>query len=173
MSDDRYAPPSATVADVDSLPESLERPRLVTIGICLLWVEIVSGIPGLIYSVFTPPQEDPDGSAYWVHVGGLVVQFVFVALSVFLTQMSWRGRNWARVVYLVLLIFGVVMSVVGYAVSYFVLEQGLDIGLTWESAVYLLQMLLDIVAIWLLFTPSANAWYRSMRAARARGHFSG
>jgi drug/metabolite transporter (DMT)-like permease len=173
MSDSRYSPPAATVADVESSVESLERPRIVTIGICLLWAEIVSGIPGLVYSVFTPPQEDPDGSMYWVHVGGLVVQFAFVALSVFLTHMSWKGRNWARVVYLVLLIFGLVMGLVGYAVSYFVLQQGLDMEPTWESAVYLLQVLLDIVAIWLLFTPGANAWYRAMRVARARSHFTG
>jgi len=170
MPDDRYAPPSATVADIESLPESLARPRLVTIGICLLWGEIALAIPGLVYSIFTPLEEDPDVSTYWVHVGGLVVQFAFFALSVFLTQMSWKGRNWARIVTLVLLIFGLVMTMFGYAVSYLVLNQPLDIGLSWESAVYLLQTLLDIVAVWLLFTPGANAWYRAMRAA---GHFTG
>jgi hypothetical protein len=166
MSENRYAPPAATVTDVESRVGSLERPRIVTIGVCLLWAEIALGIPGLVYLVFVTLKQDPHRTAYWVYVGRMVVQFAFLALSVFLTRMCWKGRNWARIAYLVLLILGLVVTASGYAMRYFMLKQLPDIGLSWHSVTYLLQVLLDIMAMCLLFTPGANAWYREMRFAR-------
>lgn len=166
MSQNPYAPPAATVADLDDRTVSLDRPRNVVLAVRLLWTEVAIGIPGLVYEAFNPPGDDSDPSLYWTHLAGLAVTVGFLALSVIINWKIWQGRNWARIVGLVLLIVGLLMSVIGYATSYFVSNEVPDLGTPLFAAVYLLQTLLDIVAIWLLFTASANAWYRAMKSAR-------
>jgi uncharacterized membrane protein YfcA len=169
MSDSRYAPPATAVADFEPEAGSLERPRNVTIGIRLLWISLAAGIPGIMLSTYAifdlPATDDPDRVDFWVEFGALAAAYLFTGLAAFLTHRSWQGRNWARIVTLVLMIVGTLMGLIGLVVGYFLLED-VPNEWTWEDAVYASTTLLDVVAMCLLFTPASNTWYRAMKQAR-------
>lgn len=177
MSDSRYTPPAATVADVESSVESLERPRIVTQGIWLLWVYLVIGVLQVIVEglvAFTPIEDDPDGVSRKYQLIGTVVTLVVIVVMVLLTWFAWMGRNWARITHLVLMILGMLMYGLSILASYwFVPGQEIFTDEWYLTLLFALETVLSVAGVLMLFAPSANAWYRSMRAARARSHFTG
>ena len=87
--------------------ESLERPRIVTIGICLLWAEIAPRDSGAGLFRLRRLKQDPRrhprigcmSAAWWCSSPSSRCQCSS-------PRCRWKGRNWARITYLVLLIFG-------------------------------------------------------------------
>ncbi len=97
-----------------------------------------------------------------------------------LTWFAWRGRNWARITHLVLLIVGMLSyGVAVVAANWLAPEEKLFDEEWYLNVLFALETVLDMAGVLLLFIPSANAWYRAMRAARtlrttrAEVHFTG
>src|SRR5262245_21125810 len=96
MSDNPYAPPKAVVSDAPELPRV--RSRAVKIAVALLWIELALVLVGWVL-------------ASDITVGTLEAEYKFltdvfmvimVAVSVWINIKVWQGRNWARIVALVL-----------------------------------------------------------------------
>ena len=141
MTHNPYSAPRSAVTDTPLPPK--ERPRVVVIAVALLWTEVALG---LLNSLLDWEYLNADTPAAFV----LIVQGVFVALSVLINVMIWRGRNWARIVALVLTILGVA----GYAP-----QIGADFARAPLMAVLgMVELLLDIIALYLVFVPGRQ-WF--------------
>ena len=136
MTDLRYAPPIAPVADV-SLSEP--RPRSVLRACQLLVASTLLGFVGLADLPALPPNAQT-----WAFFGGGLAAFgLVVAFTIWLVVSAYRGRNWARWTLVVLLapswIFGALE----------ISEQLLQVSI--QEVVGLLANALDMLACWLLF----------------------
>jgi len=165
MSENPYAPPSAEVADVRREELSLERPQIVTIGIWLLWLQVLISIPGPVISTFRALEDGPAGPRYLK----LAFVLLIIGFTAFLTLRAGQGRNWARLGHLVLLILRIASVVSSYLLirKMFPERVGSLYSLDDPQRVVLLLVnyLLSVVAVLMLFTPSANDWYRAVRGA--------
>jgi hypothetical protein len=158
VNENPYAPPKARLEDAE--PEGdLTRPQSVVLGVRILWASFGVGVLSSIYDVF----EAASGIANVANTVGTVVSLgVGFAISYLLNTAAWRGRGWSRVVQAVLLAIAIPIIVFAYQLvpqafvfSWFVIA---------TSAI---QQLLNLAGLGLLFAPSANAWYRAMKRARA------
>lgn len=158
MNDNRYAAPATLVADVEDTAVG-ERPRNVVIGVALLWIQLVLGIPGMVYQALNPPVEITEELVRTITLVTMaVVMTGSVVLYAVLNWKCWQGRNWARIVHLVFLGLGL-------AAIYWALPKTFSMS-TIRGVVYVVQMLLDIAAVMLLFSRPANAWFKALREAR-------
>jgi len=136
MTDLRYAPPIAPVADV-SLSEL--RPRSVLRACQLLVASTLLGFVGLA----DLPALPPNAQSWAFFGGGLAALGLVVAFTFWLVVSAYRGRNWARWTLVVLLapswIFGALE----------ISEQLLQARL--QEVVGLIANALDMLACWLLF----------------------
>ena len=159
MNHNPYAPPVAAVEDVQPSAPA-ERPRNVTLAVRLLWLAIFAGLPGAIYGMFN--DELPPGvSRAIVTVASLIMYALLYALMSWLIGAAGKGRHWARVTHAVLISLNV-LGVVWLAPK--VIHNPAFAPLLksiYNIVVYLLQTAMDVVAVVLLFTPSANAWYKT------------
>jgi len=156
MESNPYKPPETEVGDVDEPRPPAERPFNATLGVRLLWVYLLAGLPGTFdlfgSRVMTSPR-DQTQDLFIALVQGIAI--VSYAVNVWLNIMCWKGRNWARITHLVLLSIALMASVFTYS---WTLK-----GPAYQVTVYLLQTALNVAGEALLFTPSASAWYRNMR----------
>jgi len=158
MNDNRYAAPASVVADVDE-PAIAARPRNVVIGVYLLWIELAIGIPGMVYQLLNPAKEIPEGPVKSVLIVFTALVLVSsAALYALLNWKSWQGRHWARVVHLVFLCLGLVIALWTLPATF--------VRSTLQGVVYIVQTALNIPGVILLFTPTANAWYKALREVR-------
>ncbi len=95
MTDLRYAPPAATVADIRAVlpaPPSVRRACQLFVAATLLGLVGLIELPSL-----------PFYARSWIFVmGALVLMGVFVSLTLWLILKIYQGRNWARWTVLVL-----------------------------------------------------------------------
>ena len=183
MPDNPYAPPTSEVADVDADVVSMERPRIVSQGIRLLWAYLAIGLSQVILEGFVAPasvEDEPDAALRRFQSIATVISLVVIAVMVLLTWFAWKGRNWARITHLVLLIIGMLSyGVAVVAANWLAPEEKLFDEEWYLNVLFALETVLNMAGVLLLFIPSANAWYRAMRAARtlrttrAEGHFTG
>ena len=107
-----YRAPRAAVFDIHNEEERGPRPVQAGIAVALLWVTLVLQAAGLtflwrLFRLFTPFM--------FVAAGMLTVIWILMA---FLVAMIERGRNWARITYLVLFLLGLPFSVLSIIGSY-------------------------------------------------------
>ncbi len=127
-----------------------ERPRQVSTALRLLWTSL--GL-GLVTSALD-----------WSYVGAVAsagftvaVLLVVLGLTAFLIVKMGAGRNWARITFLVLFLAGAAPYVPNLIAMY---GRSLLTG-----TVSLLQLVLQIVALYLLFTRPGADWFRRTRVA--------
>ncbi|HET7864149.1 MAG TPA: hypothetical protein VFL86_07040 [Burkholderiaceae bacterium] len=143
--DPRYAPPSTDVADPALLPALPARPRQVQIAVGLLWLSLVLSLPE---AVLSNQQAGEDGMGVAMVVS-LVLIFGFIG---FLNVRIYQGRNWARIVVLLLTALSVVMMLFPSA------EQGAEGPLV--QGLYLFDVLIEVVAIYLVFSKPGSLWFK-------------
>jgi hypothetical protein len=138
---------------MDQVPDSratqlpqiiVAKPQAVRIAVALLWVSLAIGVinPWLVAHGSTPEHL----VAYGIFVllcCGIGIPFV-LAIS--------AGRNWARILLLVLFVAGCVIDAFDYA--------RLAARPTFSAAEFALQTVLQLVALCLMFSRSATPWYR-------------
>lgn len=98
-----------------------------------------------------------------------VQAFVFLPATLLLVQIiavvfAFLRQKWARITLVVLLVWAL-LSVIAGAYSFFTFRQGTFAGLVEIYVFTWTLFLIRAVALGLLFTPSANEWFRA-RAAR-------
>lgn len=150
MSENPYAPPSSQVADIEGDTKSLERPRLVQVGIGLLAIDLLLGVVSL-FSNGAP---------------NVLLNVLILGLMGLITWLAWQGRNWARIVHLVVLLLAVVFTTLAIMALRANPALSPGAGQFFFNAWSIAQNLLNLAGVILLFTPPANAWYRAMKAAR-------
>ena len=155
-----YAPPAAPVADpVETEAAKGERPKEVTWALRLLWASFVLGGIELLQQRF------------------LRVSLVLVLLTSGIPYVivGWilykigRGRHWARVIYLLLWLFGIAYAVLfwrPYAAAF-------DGKHSMSAVITVAKAALDAAGIVLLFVPAANRWFRPNTSRESWGYRAG
>jgi hypothetical protein len=151
MSENPYAPPSSSVADIEnSVP--LERPNPVKIALILCWISLVLALP-VIGAEFVKGPDSGDGDAdpvFFAFMGLFsVAVLVFV---VWVIVAIGRARNWARIVYVVLTGLGLISMIASLPEI---------LTRPWFSGpVELLTAVMDVAIVVLLYLPESHAWFR-------------
>ena len=138
--DARYSPPQAAVEDPPEVQRG-ERPRNVSLAMKLLWASFALGIPSAVHGYLDTP-------AWWF----VAVTLLVTTFAVFLYLKLASGRNWARIVLTALVALGS-LARAAPAEPRLVVLQVLDFSC----------LALELVAVWLLFTRDAAAWFRPVR----------
>ena len=125
-------------------PAKIARPKEVSNGVWLLSLSLLIG------GVRSAIDLKPKVTGVYYLVGLLLLLLVLGFFFFFVFKVS-RGRNWARIVLLILLILGLVLGMPGYI-------QELRTNLV-HGSVSLLIALLQLIGTGLLFMPNANAWF--------------
>jgi len=154
MESNPYKPPESEVTDLEDPPPALERPFNVTWGVRLLWANLIAGVPTFLELFGHGGVDMNETTRLFISILRVIVIGTCVVVA-WLNVMTWRGRNWARITHLVLFGFSLLTSLFTFP--------SLLRGPGYEAMVYLLQLAMNGAGIGLLFTPSASAWYRSLR----------
>jgi hypothetical protein len=149
--DNPYRAPNARVLDLQPVEERGPRPAKVAIAVGLLWLTLLLQAAALtflwrLFRLF---------STEMYVVAGVVT--AIWALVAFFVAMIERGRNWARITYLVVFLLGLPFSAFSIATNY---EQAPLLALSG-----IVQALLQLAAMVMLFAPPAGAWFRGENAS--------
>ena len=147
MRDDRYAPPVAVVADVLPAQPAIERPRQIVLAVQLAAIGYVLGLAVLVVAWDYYSKLQPNGAVLFNQVFAL-------AISVWLYGKVYAGRNWARIVLLVL-------AIVGMA---FTFNQTFVTLLKAAPLIAKVQMVVgigtNVAILWLLFLSPGREWFK-------------
>jgi len=116
-----------------------------------VWFISVSFVIGGIRSVFDLAQK-MSGPAFLLALLGLVI---FLGTCFFFVSKIAAGRNWARIIFLALLLIGLPFAILGYRVE---LRTGLLHG-----SVSILLAILQLIGAYLLLTKNSNLWFRTRK----------
>ena len=142
-----YAPPAAPVADP---LESLEdRPARVAWALWLLWVSVAIGViaPILQFTVLF---------SFSTVIYMLAVNLVRNAVAAWLILKTGERRNWARILVLAWVLVGIGLIAYRWQVYIGRFKASSLLG----AAAWISKLALDWTAVVLLFTPTANRWFK-------------
>jgi peptidoglycan/LPS O-acetylase OafA/YrhL len=141
-----YAPPGAPLAEPQK--DRPDKPAQVRRAVIILWTSLAIGIAQELLNL------DSHAKEYWAIVvlttGGMF------AINALLIHLVSRGRNWARIVLLILTIAGLPV---------YVLWPGEYFTDLWSLVVTCLGIVLDLTALAMLFTGKGAKWYSSRAPA--------
>jgi hypothetical protein len=129
-------------------------PASVRLAVTFLWCGLALGVATIVITdILLRYDQHP---AKWIpaFVALFVIAGVYVAIVIGIAQ----GRNWVRILMLLLVFFGAVDAVVRPAVW-----RSLP---TWRAAEYFLQLLIDGIAVYFIFSRDANPWFRRRGTAK-------
>ena len=138
-----YAPPRAVVSD-HHLNEEIPRPRRVDVAAMLLWVDLSVWFLSALF--------DASGGRVLKGASPVVVVMVIAfsaSLNAWLIVKVATGRNWARILWLVLSVVGMIAQI----------ARGFPSGLVARSS-WILQTLMNLAVFGILLTPSAARWFK-------------
>jgi hypothetical protein len=148
MANDPYTPPKAAVRDLGPDRAIAERPKQVTYAVWMLWLTFLVGLPAIVYEYqrATPEQ---------LSVFLLLIFAVMSVVSIVLIVFTYRGHNWARILMLVLISLALIsfFALFGAYLQYPLLPLASNIAV----------MVLDVLALYLLFTRPGRLWFRKSR----------
>jgi hypothetical protein len=128
------------------------RPTVVDAAVAILAILLVVGFFRSIAHLDTVAMHISPAMA-------MVLMLVATGLSGVLLGLIADGRNWARIVYLAMVLYGIIMTItIGTAVQ----QAPVDV------AIRIATHTTNLIAIVLLFTPASNAWFRQVHELRAR-----
>lgn len=133
--------------------EELIRPSKVAIAVKLLYLTL--GI-GIIRSAIEFSHQAEQSSAKFVL---FVMLFTFAFMSFFI-HMIGKGKNWARITFLVLFIIGIPLSVLPMIQS---LTHNPISGI-----LGLVQSLLQVVAMVALFQNESSSWFKTIKQMKTQ-----
>jgi hypothetical protein len=144
-----YTPPKSYVRDVEPGRLLAQRPRQIVYATLLFWMSFLISVP-LIYWEY---QEAPEEMAATVIATTLLVLILSFMATV--NVAVWRGRNWARIVFLIFSVLSVVAFVA-------------DLRETLQSSVIAIVLTvvstaMDVAVSYFLFTKPGSLWFRTVR----------
>jgi hypothetical protein len=143
MSRNPYAPPDSAVADSDQEPPR-EKPAAIRRAIVLIWLSLALNAFILAIDWRFLSSEIP-------LLGLIATEALVVALTVWLVIKIEAGRNWARIVYLVLLVISLPIILPDIMTS---AERAQHV-----AGLKMVELGLDIGTLYLLFLPGRD-WFR-------------
>jgi hypothetical protein len=153
-----YAPPQAQIAEGSSARDVPDRPREVATAVKLLWASVSLGV---LATVVDWPYQTARLSA-----GILIpVEFVGLAIALWFIRALGRGRNWVRILFLVVMIMsllGAMASVWSVPLRARYLEEYTHS--TTAGSIRGIQFILHLVALGYLFTAPARHWFKHRTA---------
>jgi hypothetical protein len=132
----------------DTFPPSIARPESVSNAVRLMYASFGVGILRSALEFQSLNETVPTGFIFgiWIAVSAIML-FLIYSIS--------RGRNWARITFLVLFAIGLPFAVQP-------LLQSLSTQLV-SGILGIAQMVAQITALVLLFQASANVWFRGAK----------
>jgi len=121
-----------------------QRPREITLATRLLWVTLLLGV---LNSMLQWSHLREVGSVGFI----LTVQGGTLFVMVWLVIQISRGRNWARILFLLLFVAGIALEPRVVLASLTISPVG--------GAIALVQILMQLVSFYLLFVSPGRAWY--------------
>ena len=142
MNENRYAPPVAAVADVaDEIHRP--RPRQVVWAVRLLWATLILWVLQMGFDFVRAPP---------VAIAGVVLPTSFmVAFAGYVNICIYRGRNWARILTLLLTILSTALVLFGPSDP---------TDSTLERVFTAVNTTSDVVCMYLLFTSPGSTWFK-------------
>jgi len=154
-----YAPPQAALLSATGGPLP-ERPALVTRAVYCLWAIYTIGVFSTLWKLATPSAQMVTLSASspsYPWLMPLIMYTVIFGLTAWLYRAIGKGRNWARILYIIFTGF----SVVSVAFVLVTFNAG---GLSgFEALVSAINMCIAFYVCYLLLTRPAREWYREMK----------
>jgi purine-cytosine permease-like protein len=131
------------------VPNNLKPPALVVLSIIGSTLSAVAGIGA--YAALNPRTRD--------HLGAAIVTWTLLAAIPYFLVLrgQYRGRDWARLLWLVLIAFTVILMPGQLALFHE----------PWKGPLYIAQTVVDVLAVGALFLPQSNAWFSARRTAAA------
>jgi 4-amino-4-deoxy-L-arabinose transferase-like glycosyltransferase len=124
---------------------NVERPKEVTRAVQLISASFAIGG---IRAVFDLAHKLSGASFLF----GMLVLVVFLGICFFFVSKIGAGRNWARIIFLVLFLIGLPLSIPGYI-------QDIRTNLL-HGSVSIIVAILQLIGMYLLFTRNSNLWFR-------------
>ena len=142
MTENPYEPPKSDVQDASPRRLVAERPRAILHALALLWISSGLGFASSLSEVANSQ-------------GALIFSvLVMVALAAGLSVGIWRGRNWARILYLILVLL---------SLTNLVSTWGLSERPQFEVALEAVSFVADAGSFFLMFTPPGSSWFQYVR----------
>ena len=147
-----YSPPKSTVADAEVLTDAGEKPRNVKIAMVLLWASFGLGLLGTVMKVIKgeyPPLLP-------LPIAILIYSLAQLPAIWFNLKLG-AGRNWARIVWIILFGAGALISLLAFkVVADSIKGDVVRLGI---------QTVMGFAVTGLLLTPSAARWYKGAKAS--------
>ena len=137
-----YAPPESTVADPVEVRS--ERPKEVTLAVKLLWASFFIGIAGVF---LRPAQQVP-------FIAILIVSILAFGFWAWVITCIAAGRNWARILFFVLVGIGLAFAAVFLATTLALYRDR-----PFNGFLAALNYALEIYTLYLLLTAPARQWF--------------
>jgi hypothetical protein len=146
MDPNPYSAPKAPVADPILVP--LERPRVVTRAVHLLWISLLIGIAGALAGL---DEVAPDLGS---RIAVLVFDGVWLGINAWLIFKLARGRRWARTTYVLVAAFSYVVLAYSWPEAMKRMQDE-----PYELVTMIAGIVTELVALYLLFTKASSAWF--------------
>lgn len=141
----------------------LAQPQKVNTAVKLLYASLGLGI---ISSVLFPPGLDEVSSFDSALNDSLFIFFtagLTFGLTWLLIYMIGKGKNWARITFLVFFIIGIPLSIVTFPL--FLLLSDTPVI---DGSLFLVQTGMDLVALVFLFQGESSAWFKALKQSNAQ-----
>jgi hypothetical protein len=144
VSNNPYSPPKALVADPSTEVAQTSPPHEVTVATRFLWYSVAAGAISIVLDLL--------GTIGRSSFGIPVIPLLAIGVLSWLTYSISRGRNWARIAFLVVFVLG---SPVLYLLQRTVIVRAASVVI----------LVLELVALYLLFTGVGARWFRRDKVA--------
>ena len=126
----------------------LKRPKSVTMGVQVLLASLAVGTITAAVHVF----QNAVGPSMAI---ALVIVLAFFGLGFLLVWRIAAGNNWARIILLILVLFGTPLAVPGYLAA-------LKLSVV-SGSISIFINILQLIGTYLLFTRGSNVWFRNRK----------
>jgi hypothetical protein len=123
----------------------MPRPKQVDRAVMLLWLSLALAVPLIYLEGARDPQT-------WLHPAALIFMAVIFAIAAALNVLIYKGHNWARIVVLIFYVIGLISLLASS-------DEPVPAGAA-EHALNVLTLVIDSIALYLLFTPPGSQWFR-------------
>jgi hypothetical protein len=130
------------------------KPKDIIAAKNIIYATMFLGVIGWVISKMSNGLPDQVNSQNGM-IDGLIVTIVNLLIQFILARQIGLGKKWARTVYLILFVLGIV-------ISFFMLPMFKVIILL--AVVYLIQMILQILTLRFLYSQKSTHWFNSVRA---------
>ncbi|MFZ0052817.1 MAG: hypothetical protein WAK96_13660 [Desulfobaccales bacterium] len=142
----------------------LSRPKRVLVAITLLYAALGIGVTRILFELYSgspitgPPwlmtMANRTGIAWLLPIVVILSGFVTITLFLVIIYLIGQGKNWARIIFLVLWIVGILLFLSAIPLGRFLAASPIS------GMFALLQYVLQVVALVLLFQNESSRWFR-------------